>query len=162
MSAMHLAIPAVVGASSNVILPVSTPMVMMHEIARVPFWRLVRCSRMTAGSEYEKQEKTNRKKRSGGDGKHFVTQDLVLFLSNHRTRAPTNLSQMESRRSSGLRAEKYPRGKAVEIATRRAALVVQIRRRVQVQVKRKPKYGTVSGFAIKKGAVYRPIEEAHV
>lgn len=82
MSAMHLAIPAVVGASSNVILPVSTPMVMMHEIARVPFWRLVRCSRMTAGNEYEKQEKTNRKKTSEGDGKQFVTQDLVSSYSS--------------------------------------------------------------------------------
>ncbi|XP_077508803.1 uncharacterized protein LOC144120280 [Amblyomma americanum] len=41
MYPMYYAIPVVVGASSNVIMPISIPMVVMHEIGRVPFVRLV-------------------------------------------------------------------------------------------------------------------------
>ncbi|KAK8774861.1 hypothetical protein V5799_010605 [Amblyomma americanum] len=41
MYPMYYAIPVVVGASSNVIMPISVPMVVMHEIGRVPFVRLV-------------------------------------------------------------------------------------------------------------------------
>ncbi|KAL1430167.1 hypothetical protein MTO96_015370 [Rhipicephalus appendiculatus] len=42
MYPMYYAIPVVVGASSNLIMPVSIPMVVMHDVARVPFVRLVR------------------------------------------------------------------------------------------------------------------------
>nr|XP_054921630.1 solute carrier family 13 member 2-like isoform X1 [Dermacentor andersoni] len=42
MYPMYYAIPVVVGASSNVIMPISIPMVVMHDIGRVPFVRLVR------------------------------------------------------------------------------------------------------------------------
>ncbi|KAH7955958.1 hypothetical protein HPB52_005285 [Rhipicephalus sanguineus] len=41
---MYYAIPVVVGASSNVIMPVSIPMVVMHDVGRVPFVRLVRAA----------------------------------------------------------------------------------------------------------------------
>ncbi|XP_065282004.1 uncharacterized protein [Dermacentor albipictus] len=40
MYPMYYAIPVVVGASSNVIMPISIPMVVMHDIGRVPFVRL--------------------------------------------------------------------------------------------------------------------------
>ncbi|XP_054921631.1 Na(+)/citrate cotransporter-like [Dermacentor andersoni] len=41
MYPMYYAIPVVVGASSNVIMPISIPMVVMHDIGRVPFVRLL-------------------------------------------------------------------------------------------------------------------------
>lgn len=41
MYPMYYAIPVVVGASSNVIMPISIPMVIMHDIGRVPFVRLL-------------------------------------------------------------------------------------------------------------------------
>ncbi|KAH8040064.1 hypothetical protein HPB51_009320 [Rhipicephalus microplus] len=41
MYPMYYAIPVVVGASSNVIMPVSVPMAVMHDVGRVPFVRLL-------------------------------------------------------------------------------------------------------------------------
>lgn len=41
MFPVYYAIPVVVGASSNVIMPVSVPMVIMHEFGRVPMCRLL-------------------------------------------------------------------------------------------------------------------------
>ncbi|KAK8778121.1 hypothetical protein V5799_020538 [Amblyomma americanum] len=41
---MHLAyyaIPVVVGASSNVIMPASVPIALLHELSRVSFWKLL-------------------------------------------------------------------------------------------------------------------------
>ncbi|XP_075539686.1 uncharacterized protein LOC142574510 [Dermacentor variabilis] len=38
----YYAIPVIVGASSNVIMPASAPLALLHELARVSFSRLVR------------------------------------------------------------------------------------------------------------------------
>nr|XP_054933432.1 uncharacterized protein LOC129387837 [Dermacentor andersoni] len=37
----YYAIPVIVGASSNVIMPASAPLALLHELARVSFWRLL-------------------------------------------------------------------------------------------------------------------------
>ncbi|KAK8776569.1 hypothetical protein V5799_030086 [Amblyomma americanum] len=37
----YYAIPVVVGASSNVIMPSSVPMALLHDLSRVPFWKML-------------------------------------------------------------------------------------------------------------------------
>ncbi|XP_054923306.1 uncharacterized protein [Dermacentor andersoni] len=37
----YYAIPVIVGASSNVIMPASAPLALLHELARVSFWKLL-------------------------------------------------------------------------------------------------------------------------
>ncbi|KAL3244878.1 hypothetical protein MRX96_018467 [Rhipicephalus microplus] len=41
MHPTYYAIPVIVGASSNVIMPASAPLAILHELARVSFWKLL-------------------------------------------------------------------------------------------------------------------------